>query len=301
MADWTGNGLLNQPEQASAKPDTSFPGIVWRTLFTALSFTFFGIGALVLSLVVLPPVHLFSRDRSLAQRRSRSAVRGAFRLFIWFMRSTGVLDYQINGSCQIEPGTLIVANHPSLIDVIFSIANLPDTYCVVKEELGRNPLTRLVLLATGYLTSRDPSQMIERCACLLDEGARVILFPEGTRTSPGKAPVFKRGAASLIGQARCPTTPVFLTLHPPTLAKGEPWLKVPRSKVQYSMSIGPSIPASELLEESLSDRQNARLCTRRLQEIFSKQLSNTILENPGVDGIDGKTADRHQTTDRQYS
>ena len=43
----------------------SFAGIAWRTLFTAFSFTLFGMGALVLSVVVLPVIHLISHTSSL--------------------------------------------------------------------------------------------------------------------------------------------------------------------------------------------------------------------------------------------
>ena len=73
-------------------------GVAWRTCFTGLSFLFFGLGSLVLGLLVMPVVHLLSRDRQTAQSVCRAAVRSAFRLFIWFMRSTGVLDYRITGN-----------------------------------------------------------------------------------------------------------------------------------------------------------------------------------------------------------
>ena len=59
------------------------------------------------------------------------------------MRHTGVLTYHIEGQEHLnETGRLIIANHPSLIDVVFLIALIRDTNCIVKDSLVNNPFTR---------------------------------------------------------------------------------------------------------------------------------------------------------------
>jgi len=275
--------------------------VAWRTSFTILSFFFFGIGALMLSLFVLPLIHLCYRDRAAAQQASRGAVRSSFRLFIWFMSSTGVLDYKVSGSPEIAPGSLVIANHPSLIDVIFIIAHIPDALCVVKEELDHNLFTRLIVRTTGYPTSEQPERLIGECVRLLENGARIVMFPEGTRTVPGRSPAFRRGAANVLSRALCPLTPIFLNIVPPTLAKGERWFRVPPTKVRYFMEIGQPIDAERLLAGGQPGRHSVRACTEKMKRIYSSQLSNRMTDGSGADDEHGKPADGYQSPDREYS
>lgn len=274
-------------------------GVAWRTAFTGLSFFFFGLGSLLLGLMIIPAIHLIHRNRNEAQAASRSAVRASFRLFIWFMSSTGVLEYQISGNQNVPEGSLVVANHPSLIDVIFIMGFLPDTVCIVKDDLGTNLITRLVIRGTGFLTNQDPEYMITECVKHIANNGIVLLFPEGTRTVPGELPVFKRAAGNVITLAHCPTTPIFLNISPPTLAKGESWLRVPASKVRYSMEIGTQIPASALLSADTNDRMNARASTERLRQLFLSRLKDS--DQSEVDDNDRRPAERNQKPDRQYS
>lgn len=274
-------------------------GVAWRTAFTGLSFFFFGLGSLVLGLIIMPVFHLTHRDKALAQAASRSAVRKSFQLFIWFMQRTGVLDYHISGDPNVPGGSLVVANHPSLIDVIFIIAFLPDTVCIVKDDLGTNLITRLVIRGTGFLTNRDPETMISGCVNHIAKNGIVLLFPEGTRTSPGELPMFKRAAGNVITLAHCPTTPIFLNISPPTLAKGESWLRAPAYKVRYSMEIGAQITASALLNADSNDRMNARTSTERLRQLFLSRMKNS--DQSEVDDNDRRPTERNQNPDRQYS
>jgi 1-acyl-sn-glycerol-3-phosphate acyltransferase len=267
-------------------------------VFTLVSFACFGLGALVLGGMVLPVIHLLNRDAANARRVSRSAVRQSFRLFIWLMKSTGVLSYEVTGQGCVPPGTLVVANHPSLIDVIFVVAHIDDAYCVVKAELGSNVFTRLIVKTTGYPTSAEPERMIEDCVRLLEAGAVVVMFPEGTRTVPGRAPIFKRGAARVLCRAACPLTPVFLRITPPTLAKGEPWSKVPRDKVRYSMEIGEPVPAALLVDQAASERRNVRSGTDWMRHYFVDKLGASLADEQSPDR---RTADGHQDPDRRYA
>ncbi|MCZ6618975.1 MAG: lysophospholipid acyltransferase family protein [Gammaproteobacteria bacterium] len=248
--------------------------IAWRTTFTFLSFVCFGVGALILGLVWFPVIHLFISGRANAQRACRKAVHASFRLFITFVRAAGVLSYQISGKGNFCPGQLIVANHPSLIDVIFIVAQIPDAYCVVKEGVRRNFFTSLIVRSTGYVSSVDPEQMIERCVKILREGGNVVMFPEGTRTVPGKRLSFRRGAAIVFFKSTGDLVPVYLRISPPTLAKGEPWFKVQENKIQYRMDIGRPLPRHEIMPESGSERHNTKICTARLQALFAERLRN---------------------------
>ena len=50
----------------------------WRTVGTALSFIAFGLGGLLLRVLIFPLVRLFSRDRDTLERRARALIRASF-------------------------------------------------------------------------------------------------------------------------------------------------------------------------------------------------------------------------------
>src|SRR5690554_2172114 len=92
----------------------------YRGVGTALSFTAFGIGGLLIGLVVAPLLSLCVRDTLRRQRLARKLIQRCFLAFIRLMQGLGVLDYRFSGQQRLQrPGLLVLANHPSLIDVIF--------------------------------------------------------------------------------------------------------------------------------------------------------------------------------------
>jgi hypothetical protein len=134
-----------------------------RWLGTATSFACFGIGSFILGTIVLPLISLIVRDPEKRRIRARSVVGGAMQTFVGYMRLVGVLDYEIRGLENVEPGQayLIIANHPSLIDVAFLLAQFPAADCVIKEKLLRNPFTRNLLRGADYISNTDPGALIE--------------------------------------------------------------------------------------------------------------------------------------------
>ena len=111
----------------------------WRLVFTGLSFIIFGVGGLILGGIIFSLVHvIFPKPK--AERLCRYGVHLAFKGFISFMYYTGVLSLELlNNTTLSKPGQFIIANHPSLIDVIFIIAEVPNGYCVVKSSAWKNP------------------------------------------------------------------------------------------------------------------------------------------------------------------
>lgn len=116
---------------------------LWRLIATGLSFALFGIGGLCLRLIIFPLLSLLPGDAATHRRRARQTVSRLFWLFVQFMYRSGVLTYEVEGAERLgRPGQLIIANHPSLIDVVVLIALIRDANCVVKQSLWDNPFTR---------------------------------------------------------------------------------------------------------------------------------------------------------------
>jgi 1-acyl-sn-glycerol-3-phosphate acyltransferase len=211
----------------------------WRFVVTAVSFLVFGVGAVVVGAVFLPLVRLAPAARETKRMRARAVLRLSLRFFIGVMNQLGGLTYEFQGVERLgRAGQLIVANHPSLIDVVFLLAFTRGANCVVKQGLWRNPLTRSAVTLAEFITNDPTAAMIETATAALRSGETLIIFPEGTRTTPGQAPVFHRGAANVALRAARTVTPVYIRCEPTTLTKAEPWYRIPRRRPRFSLIVG---------------------------------------------------------------
>ena len=97
----------------------------WRVIGTGLSFAVFGIGGLLLGGLLLPLLLLVrhtARRRTLARR----LVQFSFASHVALMRWLGVMTYEIRGAERLQRnGLLILANHPTLIDVVLLSPSFP--------------------------------------------------------------------------------------------------------------------------------------------------------------------------------
>ncbi|WDY58383.1 lysophospholipid acyltransferase family protein [Pseudomonas sp. PSKL.D1] len=214
----------------------------WRLLATAASFFIFGLGCLCLRLLVFPVLACLPGGAMRHRQRARHLISWLFWRFVRLMRRAGVLTYQIEGAERLgRPGQLIIANHPSLIDVVFLIGLIRQANCVVKQSLFDNPFTRGPIGEAQYIGNDGSMDMLDTAVASLLEGQPLIIFPEGTRTPPGQTPAFHRGAAAIALRGAKIITPVTIKVTPTTLTKNEPWYRIPHRRVHFSLSIGADI------------------------------------------------------------
>ena len=176
-------------------------------------------------------------------RLARLAVHHAFRFFIWYMRFLGVLRYELKGVEKLSrSGLLILANHPTLIDVVFLISLVPNADCVVKASLANNPFTRGPIRATRYLCNDSGPGLVQDCIASVKAGNNLIIFPEGTRT-PVQGPMqLQRGAANIAVRGPGEFTPVIIRCEPLSLTKGSPWWKVPPRRMHFTIHVRTTSP-----------------------------------------------------------
>jgi 1-acyl-sn-glycerol-3-phosphate acyltransferase len=234
----------------------------WRVIATAISFTNFGIGGLVLRFICFPIVSLLPIQKRKKTLLCRKMVHNVYRLFIWQMNGLKVLSYETHNLDKLKGGQLIIANHPTLIDVCFILASVPNANCIIKEALFKNPFTRGPVSGAGFIPNIDAEQLISDCVESLNKGDSLIIFPEGTRTPPGKKPRLQRGAANIALTANKELTPITIKCSENTLKKGEKWYHIPPRRPHWTLEVGDSIALPE----------NER------SPVTARQLTNTIYE-----------------------
>jgi 1-acyl-sn-glycerol-3-phosphate acyltransferase len=236
---------------------------VWRIFATGFVFVLFGVGALVISVTMFPLLRLSTWNADTARRRIQHGMQLTFRAYMETMRLLGILTYRVDGAEQLrKPGRLIVANHPTLLDVVLLVSQLREVDCIVKSGLWRNPFLRWPVSWAGYLPNAAGEKLIEECSATLRRGHSLLVFPEGTRTVPGRPLRMQRGAAHIALAADSDILPVTITCEPPTLFKGNPWYRVPARRFHLHVVVGKPVAVREFIRDNESPVRTARRITR---------------------------------------
>ncbi len=194
---------------------------------------------------------------------------------------------------------LVIANHPSLIDVLLISAALPDMCCVLKGNLHYNPLFTLLIRHLDYLPNSDPEKMLAEGCARLQAGERLLIFPEGTRSKPlrsthleashlevsrARPPLaFRFGAAELARRSGANALPVVIHYNDEYLSKGYPWYRLPPNIMRFRLEIGPIIelPNPQLTQTSSRAERKAsrRAINQRWIAHFEERLSGSGVGN----------------------
>lgn len=240
-------------------------GRAWRRVWTALSFAFFGLGAVLFGLLWFPLLTLLVRDRRRREQLARESIARLFGLFLRFM-GLFLCSWELRDlpTPAESAGSVIVANHPTLLDAVFLLWLFPGADCVVKASHWRNPIMAFAVRAAGYLPNDDDEALLEAAVERLRAGRCLLLFPQGTRARPGEEPRFRRGAAVIAARAGAMLRPVRIDCAPPALRKGEPWLAVPPRRGHFTLQgLPPLDPAAWL---AAGERKGTRALTESLTQ-----------------------------------
>ncbi len=241
----------------------------WRIIGTGVSFALFGIGGIVIGLVIYPLTRLVSPRPDSLRRRMQYLIHLSFRGFVGFMNQLRLLRYSIHGESKLlRPNQLIVANHPTLIDVVMLISRIPRTNCVVKASHWHNPVMAGPVRAAGYIPNTESAILVERCHAALDDGQSLVIFPEGTRSTPGVRPKLQRGTANIALRSGIAILPVRIRCTPSTLTKGLPWYSVPARRFHMELEVGEPIDPAPYLRDHPTVNRAARALTRDLEAVL---------------------------------
>ena len=213
---------------------------LWRLAATGLGFVFFGVFGVLLQLLLLP--WLLRRSPTLAhQKQARRLVTRTWLWFSYYLMSTGILSAEFEGFDRLgRRGQLILANHPSLLDVVLLLGRIPEANCIVKADLLRNPAMTGQIRACGYLPNHEDLDFVEAVHEVLQHQC-LLVFPEGTRTGWDGRVKLHRGAVSIGLRSAEVITPVVIKMRPPNFKKGQPWYRIPLQKPAYRFIVGEDI------------------------------------------------------------
>jgi 1-acyl-sn-glycerol-3-phosphate acyltransferase len=258
---------------------------VWRIVGTGLSFAVFGFGAVVLGVIVCPAMRIIIHDSDAYSQAARRLVSRSFLRFIGFMSRVGVLRWSVDGLShwQRDRVYLVVANHPTLIDIVFLLALFEGADCLVKAGVLRNRFWGILVRSADYVSNEDMAVLLREAAARLRAGRTVVMFPEGTRAVPGRPHAFGAAAGVIAVRAGCPCLPVVITCTPPTLYKGLPWYRVPARRVDFRLRLYAPIAVPEVPGTPAEQRRAARAHNGTLAAFFDRELAGADSSGVAID------------------
>lgn len=270
-------------------PKVKNPFFYWYAIFAKLfCYGFFGIGAVILAILVFPWIRVFVHPKLKFQIAARKFVSGTFRMFTGMMKGMGLMKVVVDDKNAYRNlhGKILVANHPSILDFVYIMSMVPNANCIVRGGLANGVLGG-VIRQCYIVNTLGFDQLCELCKATLDEGNNVIIFPEGTRTPRHGFNQYKKGAARIAYNTKCDVQPILIGGNDKYgLGKHDPMFAYNHTeRYVYDFKLLPEIKIDEYLE--LTETIAAKRLTDRMQkEIFAAVDEN---DNHYVTNRDSQT------------
>lgn len=150
--------------------------------------------------------------------------------------------------------SVIIANHPSLLDAVLLLALVPNTVCVMKSSLLDNPLLGASARLAGFIRNADPFDMITHAKEVIGEGANLLLFPEGTRSdSIDRVNPLNQSIALLSTKLDLPIRSFVINYDQIFLGKNKPLISMPTLPMSITVKAGkvfyPSAGYASLIQD----------------------------------------------------
>ena len=145
----------------------------------------------------------------------------SFQLFLQGCSTCGLMRLELDALDKLahDRGVVLVANHPSMIDVFLVVSRLPQVICLMKASLMGNAFLAAGAYLAGYIPNRVVDTMVRDAARAVADGQSLLIFPEGTRTTEHPINALKPGAALIAKRAKAPLQLIVLETNSRYLTK----------------------------------------------------------------------------------
>lgn len=247
-----------------------------RIALTGFAFAVFFGGTSILGLAA-GIYYRFRPVRPEDRWRFTQSLNRSLQLFAGFMRDLGLIDFW---HPRLPEGFenrsfLLVANHPTLIDVVLLLSSFPQLSCVVKASWYRSLVMGPMLAKTeyipgpGYDEDESEAPVVRRMEEKLRQGVPVLIFPEGTRSLADELRRFRRGGIEAAVRAGVPILPLFIANDQPFLMKGVPFWRVPERTCDFVF---------EWFDPIETEGRDSRELTRELAALYEARFAQLVRE-----------------------
>ena len=245
---------------------------------TGFAFLLFGMGGLILNgfILLIGWIPIPSSEKK--EWAMHKVLHYAFGGFFLYLRGFNLIHSKVVGLDKLpKSGSyILVANHPSLLDVVLILAHLPRACCIVKPQILDSIYMSGVSRFAGYIPNTEGEQLIDECVEKLNQGVPLVIFPEGTRSLPNELGEFKRSAAWIALKSGYPIVQSVVRCSDPILMKHWRWYDVPPHAIELSFTICDTINPNNFLAGKPCGPIPARRLTDHLKRFYIRTLDDTI-------------------------
>jgi 1-acyl-sn-glycerol-3-phosphate acyltransferase len=194
----------------------------------------------------------------------RWAIMAAFRVYLRFLELFCACRFELAelDALRGDGPLVLVANHPSLLDVVMIVSRLPNAVCVMKASLMNNLLLGAAARLARYIPNDASLKLILHARDELRTGSHLLIFPEGTRTQSFPVGACTPGAGLISRCAHVPVQSLLIEFNSPYLGKAWPLFRKPDLPLRFRVRVG----------RRFEPPRDARAFGRELEAYFRSEL-----------------------------
>ena len=143
------------------------------------------------------------------------------------------------------------------------LSRLPNAVCVMKAVLMDNILFGAAARLARYIRNNAPLEMILNAREELCQGAQLVIFPEGTRTTDFPIDPCTPSTGLIASRTAVPVQTLLIEFSTPYLGKAWPLFRRPLLPLRCTIRLGRRFPPPG----------NVETFTRELEAYFRNELS----------------------------
>lgn len=270
---------------AEYQPLASMP---WKDRLSPRRFLrVYGVLISVLGYALLAPMGYISfafccwwwQDKPLLRaRRLQTCIQNGFRFTLHWLRLVRVADARFDGVAEALPDgpCVVVANHPTQLDVLAITACLGRATTIVKPSVFNRKMIRPFLVGAGLLEGpgSDPisiGKTLTASVKRLEDGMRIYVFPEGSRSLPDRLRPFGRLAFEIACRADVPLVVLGVRCEPPYLSRRYPLFEPPKDLPRHRLEL---LSIEQPGEHGHDSRRLCAAVEQRLQQWSFPELTS---------------------------
>ena len=248
---------------------------LWRSLLITFLFSIFGAGAIFFNYILFPAISVFVKKENRRQKFCET-IHKTWKYFTELMKKTGLIKVNFTNPEKLNNphGKIIVANHPSFIDIVILIGFLPNTLCIAKKEIKRNPFMGNIVKSLYLINDEDNTEMLEESSEILNQGYNIIIFPTGTRTTDGEDLKLHKGAAVMALHTGADIIPIHISCDTKFLAKHQNFYDAGDKTPTYTITVNNEIKTSDFKEQNLTQIQKRNRVNQAIKEKIKSASMN---------------------------
>lgn len=241
---------------------------LWRSFLAIFCFSLFGFGAGVISFIIFPYIHFFV-PKNRQKIAYSEVVHRTWRFFIRLLIKIKIIEIDISEKEKLEDlsGKIIVANHPTFIDIVILIGLIPKSTCLAKKATLKNPFFRNIVKSIYIINDIDLEKLKEDSSKYLSEGFNIVIFPSGTRTKPDEDFKIHKGPAAIALNTGAEIVPVKITTDIPFLQKGQLFCDMGAKTVKFEV----------VLKDTINPADYANLPEIKARNAISEKIKEQII------------------------